>query len=105
MAKYKLSSQHFLYAIGKVKIDYSNVDLITVAPHKFYGINGIGMLIKKKNVSLKPIIHGGKSTTVYRSGTPAISLIVSLSKALRLVLDNRENNYNYVLNLNKYLIT
>ena len=32
-------------AIGKIDIDYSNVDLITFAPHKFYGINGIGVLI------------------------------------------------------------
>lgn len=35
-------------AIGKVSIDFSNVDLVSVTPHKFYGLNGFGMLIKKK---------------------------------------------------------
>ena len=43
-------------AIGKVDIDLTNIDLMTIAPHKFYGINGFGALIKKKNVSLVPII-------------------------------------------------
>ena len=91
-------------AIGKVKIDYSDVDLITFAPHKFYGVNGIGVLIKRKNTNLIPIINGGKSTTVYRSGTPVTPLIASVDKALDIALSNLEDRYNYVLNLNKMII-
>ena len=91
-------------AIGKVKIDYSDVDLITFAPHKFYGVNGIGVLIKKKNTNLIPIINGGKSTTVYRSGTPVTPLIASVDKALDIALSNLDNRYNYVLDLNKMII-
>ena len=91
-------------AIGKVKIDYSNVDLITFSPHKFYGINGIGVLIKKKNTNLIPIISGGKSTTVYRSGTPVTPLIASVDKALDIALSNLDDRYNYVLELNKKVI-
>lgn len=91
-------------AIGKVKIDYSNVDLITIAPHKFYGINGIGMLIKKKNVNLKPIINGGKSTTVYRSGTPVTANIVCTSMALDKALKELDNRNDYVTKLNKKII-
>jgi cysteine desulfurase len=91
-------------AIGKVNIDFSNVDLITIAPHKFYGINGIGILIKKKKVSLKPIINGGRSTTVYRSGTPVPSNIIATAKALEIALKKQEERYNYVLNLNKKII-
>lgn len=69
-------------AIGKIKIDYNFVDLITLTPHKFNGLNGIGALIKKKNIGLKPLIHGGKSTTIYRSGTPSLAQILSFEKAL-----------------------
>ena len=76
-------------SIGKVNIDFSDVDLITIAPHKFYGINGVGVLIKKKNVSLKPLISGGKSTTVFRSGTPVLANIVSTDKALDIALKNQ----------------
>ena len=83
-------------AIGKIEIDFTNVDLATVTPHKFYGLNGFGMLIKKKNVSLKPQINGGRSTTVYRSGTPELANIAACSKALEIALKNMNDRYNYV---------
>lgn len=83
-------------AIGKVKIDFHDVDLITIAPHKFYGMNGIGILVKKKNVNLKPMIHGGKSTTVFRSGTPVLASVVALEKALELAIHKQEDRYRYV---------
>ena len=67
-------------AIGKIAIDYQNVDLVTVAPHKFYGMLGTGILIKKKNVGLKTQIDGGKSTTVFRSGTPELAILLLLKK-------------------------
>ena len=91
-------------AIGKVKIDIENVDLITFSAHKFYGIKGVGALIKDKKLDLRPEISGGKSTTIYRSGTPSLPLIVSLSKALRLALQDIEEKYIYVKKLNEYLV-
>lgn len=87
-------------AIGKIPLDLSYIDLASFSAHKFYGLKGIGALIKKNNVPLQPLIHGGKSTTVYRAGTPALPLIVSMSKALRLALDNLDDKYNKVLSLN-----
>lgn len=87
-------------SIGKKKLDLSNVDLASFSAHKFFGIKGIGVLVKKENINIEPIIHGGKSTTIYRSGTPATSLIASLSKSLRLVSSDLDEHYNYVLNLN-----
>lgn len=86
-------------AIGKVSIDFTNVDLVTITPHKFYGMNGFGMLIKKKNVSIKPQINGGKSTTIYRSGTPELANIASCTKALEIALENQEERYKYVKEL------
>ncbi|NLA33272.1 MAG: cysteine desulfurase [Tenericutes bacterium] len=91
-------------AVGKIKINLKNIDLFSCSGHKFYGLKGIGLLIKKKHINLTPLIHGGKSTTVYRSGTPALGLIVSIAKSLRLVITNLDNQYDYVLNLNRYLI-
>lgn len=91
-------------AIGKINIDFTDVDLITIAPHKFYGIGGVGILIKKKNVSLKPIINGGKSTTVYRSGTPVLANIAATAKALDIAVNEQEKRYSYVLDLNKKIV-
>lgn len=90
-------------ALGKVEINLDNIDLASFSAHKIYGLKGIGCLIKKENILLEPLIHGGKSTTEFRSGTPAHPLIVSLSKALRLANKNLVENYQYVQELNIYL--
>ena len=90
-------------AIGKINVNLENIDLISFSAHKFFGIKGIGVLIKKEKIELEPLIHGGKSTTNYRSGTPCTPLIISISKALRLALDKIDEKYKYVENLNIYL--
>ena len=90
-------------SIGKIKINLENVDLVSFSAQKFFGPKGVGCLIKKESISLEPQISGGKSTTVFRSGTPAPALIASLSKALRLTSENINENYEYVSKLNKYL--
>ena len=90
-------------SVGKERVDLSNIDLVSFSAQKFFGIKGIGCLIKKEGIVIDPLIHGGKSTTIYRSGTPATSLIVSMSKALRLVYDDFDNKYQYVNDLCSYL--
>lgn len=90
-------------AVGKIKLNLENIDLASISAQKIYGLKGIGCLIKKENIQIEPLIHGGKSTTIYRSGTPAISLIVSMAKALRLALENLDEKYKHVEELNKYL--
>ncbi len=83
-------------AIGKIKVDPTNIDFISMSAHKIFGLKGIGLLIKKDNIVIDNLIHGGKSTTIYRSGTPALPLICSLMKALELVIPNIDKNYEYV---------
>ncbi len=89
--------------IGKQKVSLENIDTCSISAHKFYGLKGIGLLIKKPSISLEPLIHGGKSTTKYRSGTPALPLIVSISKALRLALNDIDKKYLKVKENNTYL--
>ena len=91
-------------AIGKIDIDFSNVDLVTITPHKFYGLSGVGILIKRDNVFLKPQINGGKSSTIYRSGTPDTALIASSSVALENALKEKDNRYKCVLEKNRKIV-
>ena len=86
--------------IGKEQFNFNGIDLITIAPHKFGGIGDLGMLIKKKNVFLNSIISGGRSTTVYRAGTPNCPSIIANTKALELAINNQKDNYEYVKKLN-----
>ena len=90
-------------SIGKLDIDLSGVDLITIAPHKFYGLNGFGALLKRKEIVLEPLIHGGVSTSIYRSGTPVIGQVVAFEKALEIALKEKEERYNYVKKLSTIL--
>lgn len=90
-------------AIGKVPLMLDGIDLVTVAPHKFYGLNGVGLLIKKERVLLEPQIHGGISTTPFRSGTPALGLVCSAQKALSLALAQQTERYKQVAELNTRL--
>jgi cysteine desulfurase len=90
-------------AVGKTDLVLDGVDTVSIAPHKFYGLNGSGLLLKKKNLIIEPQIHGGSSTTIYRSGTPALALAVSVEKALRLALEHQEKRIAYVRALNRYL--
>ena len=90
--------------IGKERIDFTDVDLVTIAPHKFYGINGFGLLVKKKEVGLKPIIYGGKSTTIFRSGTPVTGSVLALDKALELALFKLDERKKYITELHDIVI-
>lgn len=74
-------------AVGKMPVSFDGIDTMSIAPHKFYGLNGCGILVKRKGVILEPLIHGGASTTIYRSGTPALALAASMETALQLALE------------------
>ena len=90
-------------AVGKTEVDFSGIDLISFAPHKFNGLNGFGGLLKKKDIVLEPLINGGASTTIYRSGTPVIGQICALERALELTFNNFKKRYEYVNKLNEKL--
>lgn len=90
-------------AVGKIPVQLEGVDLATFAPHKFFGLNGTGILIKKDHVVIEPLIHGGASTTLYRSGTPVLPMAVSTEVALQLAYEEMNDRYKYVEQLNKQL--
>ena len=92
-------------AVGKTKLVLDGVDTMSIAPHKFYGLNGSGLLVKKKHLVIEPQIHGGGSTTPYRSGTPALGLAVSIETALRLALEGQNDRIAQIAALNRRLRT
>ena len=109
-------------AIGKVNINVNDVDLATISSHKIYGPKGIGLLYKTRGLVLTPLLYGHDDSLV--PGTPALPLIVSFAKALRLALkditkkeetvkkhydkivEHLSNNYpNVIINSSKYCIS
>lgn len=90
-------------AIGKVHIDYKDVDLLSLSAHKLNGYKGSGLLIKRKNVDLLPLLSGGGQEFNLRSGTNNFPLEVALAKTLRIAFEKEEEHYKYVSNLRDYL--
>ena len=90
--------------LGKERFDYQLADLITISAHKIYGIKGIGALIKKKKISLMPLIHGGGQENGLRSGTLDYPAIASFNVSLNYITTNFENFYKKTLVLQDYLL-
>lgn len=80
-------------AVGKIPVDLSGIDLCSFTPHKFFGLNGCGVLVRKEDCIIEPMIHGGVSTTMYRSGTPAPGMAASIACALRKAVEEQPSRY------------
>lgn len=89
-------------AFGKMPIDVSElgIDLLSASGHKIHGPKGIGVLYKKKNLNIKPIIHGGGQEKGLRSGTESVPLIASLGGAIDELTVNA--TFNKVKELHSY---
>ena len=90
-------------SLTKIDVNLTNVDLFSASAHKFNGLKGIALLVKKEKINLAPLINGGESQTIYRAGTPALPLIASIAKALRLAIEEQPKAYLKVKEINKYL--
>ena len=92
-------------AVGKIPVSFEGVDTMSLTAHKFYGLNGIGLLLKRRRLALDPLIHGGESTTIYRSGTPTVALAASLETALNSAVNELPERSARVKEANLYLRT
>jgi len=77
-------------AVGHVAIDVAdmNIDLLSMAGHKFYGPKGVGALYIRKGIRIENLIHGGGQERSRRAGTENIPGIVGLGKAIELATTN-----------------
>ncbi|MDK1096676.1 MAG: aminotransferase class V-fold PLP-dependent enzyme [Actinomycetota bacterium] len=73
-------------AVGKIPVDVDDldVDLLSIAAHKFHGPKGVGALYVRKGVELEALIHGGKQERELRAGTENVPAIVGMGRAADL---------------------
>ncbi|MDR1642762.1 MAG: aminotransferase class V-fold PLP-dependent enzyme [Clostridiales bacterium] len=91
-------------AVGKIPLDLSDVGLASLSCHKFGGLHGSGILVKKERVSISAQITGGASTTSFRSGTPAAGMAAACAFALEKSISNVDANKMKVENLRSRLL-
>lgn len=91
-------------ALGKYDIDLSKLDMASFSAHKINGLKGSGLLYKKNNVNIIPLIHGGQQESGVRGGTSNYATNIVFSKTLRLFLNKKQNSninelYDYAIKL------
>jgi cysteine desulfurase len=71
---------------GKLPVNFRalGASTMTIAAHKFHGPLGIGALIVRHGVELRPQLFGGFQQHGLRPGTELVALAVGMSRALEL---------------------
>ncbi|MGN1084775.1 MAG: cysteine desulfurase NifS, partial [Lachnospiraceae bacterium] len=71
-------------AVGHVPIDVEtqNIDMLSLAGHKFHGPKGVGALYVRKGIPLATLIEGGAQERGKRAGTENLPAIVGMATAL-----------------------
>lgn len=92
-----------IQAIGNQRWDLAQmpIDLLSIAPHKFYGPKGVGILYVRQGVPLVMTMTGGGQEEGRRSGTVNVPYAVGAAKALELAmtqLDERKAHYDRLRN-------
>lgn len=92
-------------SISTIPIDVKRIDadMLAFSGHKIGGLKGCGVLYKKGNISLSPLIYGTQEKGLF-GGTENILGIASLGEAVAnydyssVTTANRDYVYNYIIN-------
>ncbi|MDR0677317.1 MAG: aminotransferase class V-fold PLP-dependent enzyme [Holosporaceae bacterium] len=92
--------------IGKIPVDASLTDLMSISGHKTYGPKGIGALYvrAKPRVKLMPLFWGGGQERGIRSGTLPTPLCVGLGKACEIAQQEMHEERHRLMELGNYFI-
>lgn len=92
-------------AVGHLPIDVKaqNIDMLSMAAHKFHGPKGIGALYVRKGIAIGNLIAGGAQERGKRAGTENVPAIAGMAEALKESLEDREAKNAKVLAMRERL--
>jgi cysteine desulfurase len=92
-------------SVGKIPtlVNDLNVDLLTIAGHKFYAPKGVGALYIRRGLEIEPLIHGAGHESGRRAGTENVPYAVALGKACELAANELDSRFAHVVTLRDYL--
>jgi len=90
-------------AAGKMPISFRTlgVTTMTLSAHKFHGPKGIGALLVRKGIKLRPMQFGGHQQQGLRPGTQPVALAVGMAAALAWCLRNLDAHRAQVFELRR----
>lgn len=91
-------------AFGKIPFTIDKcVDMYSISAHKVNGLKGVGALIKRKNLVISPLIHGGGQEGGLRSGTENIFGIKVFEYATQEHYKSLSKDYEKIKSFNNYV--
>ena len=80
--------------LGKLPLDFRQLDVDTMSlnAHKIHGPVGVGALVIRSKVEVSPLIRGGGQQLATRPGTESVPLAVGFAAAVKLWLENADEN-------------
>ncbi len=93
-------------AVGHIPVNVNelDVDLLSLAAHKFYGPKGVGALYIRKGTRVHNFLHGGDQERGRRASTSNVSGIIGLGKAIELCKEKIEQESAAQIQLRDALI-
>lgn len=81
-----------IQSFGKERVHVGewNVDLLSIAAHKFGGPKGAGLLYVRSGVKIEPQILGGAQENERRAGTENVAAIVGMAAAAKIAASRAE---------------
>lgn len=86
-----------------LNVEKLHVDLMSLYASKIYGPKGVGVLYKRRDVNMHPLMHGGGQEFGLRPGTENVASIVGMAEALTIAQKNKERESARIAKLRNYL--
>ncbi|RZD16712.1 MAG: cysteine desulfurase [Candidatus Acididesulfobacter guangdongensis] len=80
------------------------VDMLSAAPHRFYGPKGAGLFYLKKGTRIMPLIDGGVQEFGRRAGTENVAAIAGAGAACELAKNELNKRREHLLPIQKHII-
>lgn len=87
-----------------IDVESLGIDMMSLNGSKIYGPKGVGLLYKRSNIEIEPLIHGGSQEWGLRSGTENVALIMGFTEAIILSQTRKSADNKKLLKMRDYLI-
>jgi len=91
-------------ALGKMVINFKDIDLGSVSSHKIYGPKGIGFLYKSGDIKIQPLLYGSKKFPDYKPGEVSLPLVIAMKEALKNSIKDIDKKERYINLLNERIV-
>lgn len=93
-------------ALGLLEVNCQaqQIDLLSLSAHKIYGPKGVGALVLRQGLTIRPLLFGGAQENGLRPGTENVPGIAGLGEAVRLVSQHKADERQRLAELRKFFI-